>query len=75
VQQEACDWTGKREAELSRGRWISEFEASLFYKVSSRSVRAVQRNPVSKKKKKKKKKRVAEIQRQGATHVKGRWKK
>ena len=47
VQQEACDWTGKREAELSRGRWISEFEASLFYKVSSRTVRAIQRNPVS----------------------------
>jgi hypothetical protein len=31
------------------GRQISEFEASLFYKVSSRSARAIQRNPVSKK--------------------------
>ena len=31
-----------------RGRWISEFEASLFYKVSSRTARATQRNPVSK---------------------------
>jgi hypothetical protein len=31
-----------------RGRWISEFEASLVYKVSSRTVRATQRNPVSK---------------------------
>jgi hypothetical protein len=37
-----------------RGRWISEFEASLVYRVSSRSARATQRNPVSKKKKKKK---------------------
>jgi hypothetical protein len=32
-----------------RGRWISEFKASLVYKVSSRSARATQRNPVSKK--------------------------
>jgi hypothetical protein len=31
-----------------RGRWISEFEASLVYRVSSRSARAIQRNPVSK---------------------------
>jgi hypothetical protein len=33
-----------------RGRRISEFEASLVYKVSSRTrtVRAIQRNPVSK---------------------------
>jgi hypothetical protein len=38
-----------------RGRWISEFEASLVYRVSSRTARATQRNPVSKKKKKKKK--------------------
>jgi hypothetical protein len=30
------------------GRWISEFEASLFYKVSFRTARATQRNPVSK---------------------------
>jgi hypothetical protein len=37
-----------------RGRWISEFEASLIYRVSSRTARATQRNPVSKKKKKKK---------------------
>jgi hypothetical protein len=34
-----------------RGRWISEFEASLVYKVSSRKARAIQRNPVLKKKK------------------------
>jgi hypothetical protein len=31
-----------------RGRQISEFEASLVYKVSSRIARATQRNPVSK---------------------------
>jgi hypothetical protein len=36
-----------------RGRWISEFEASLVYKVSSRTARAIQRNPVSKKQNKK----------------------
>jgi hypothetical protein len=30
-----------------RGRWISEFEASLVYRVSSRTARAIQRNPVS----------------------------
>jgi hypothetical protein len=31
-----------------RGRQISEFEASLVYRVSSRTVRTTQRNPVSK---------------------------
>jgi hypothetical protein len=31
-----------------RGRQISEFETSLVYKVSSRTARAIQRNPVSK---------------------------
>jgi hypothetical protein len=35
-----------------RGRQISEFEASLVYKVSSRTARATQRNTVSEKKKK-----------------------
>jgi hypothetical protein len=30
-----------------RGRWISEFVASLVYRVSSRTARATQRNPVS----------------------------
>jgi hypothetical protein len=30
-----------------RGRWISELEASLVYRVSSRTARATQRNPVS----------------------------
>jgi hypothetical protein len=36
-----------------RGRQISEFEASLVYRVSSRTARATQRNPVSKKPKQK----------------------
>jgi hypothetical protein len=31
-----------------RGRRISEFEASLVYKVSSRTAKATERNPVSK---------------------------
>jgi hypothetical protein len=31
-----------------RGRRISEFKASLVYKVSFRTARAIQRNPVSK---------------------------
>jgi hypothetical protein len=31
-----------------RGRWISEFEASLVYRVSSRTARATQRNPIDK---------------------------
>jgi hypothetical protein len=34
-----------------RGRGISEFEASLVYRVSSRTARAAQKNPVKKKKK------------------------
>ena len=41
-----------------RVRWISEFEASLVYKVSSRAATiAIQRNPVTKNQKKKKKKK------------------
>jgi hypothetical protein len=36
-----------------RGRRISEFEASLVYKVSFRIARATQRNPVSEKPKQK----------------------
>jgi hypothetical protein len=43
-----------------RGRQISEFEASLVYKVSSRTARTIQRNPVSKNQKKKKKERKKE---------------
>jgi hypothetical protein len=38
-----------------RGRQISEFKASLVYRVSSRTARAIQRNPVSKNKTKNKK--------------------
>jgi hypothetical protein len=38
-----------------RGRRISELEASLVYRVSSRTARATQRIPVSKNQKKKKK--------------------
>jgi hypothetical protein len=38
------------------GRQISEFEASLVYRVSSRTARSIQRNPVSKTKKTKKQK-------------------
>jgi hypothetical protein len=41
-----------------RGRQISEFEASLVYRVSSRTARATQRNPVSKKQKKQKNKKT-----------------
>jgi hypothetical protein len=44
-----------------RGRRISEFEASLVYKVSSGTARAIQRNPVSKNQKKKKKSLTAKI--------------
>jgi hypothetical protein len=39
-----------------RGRQISEFKASLVYRVSSRTARATQRNPISKKQKKNKNK-------------------
>jgi hypothetical protein len=35
-----------------RGRQISEFEASHVYRVSSRTAKATQRNPVSEEKKK-----------------------
>jgi hypothetical protein len=44
-----------------RGRWIFEFEASLIYRVSSRTARAIQRNPVSKRKKKKIQKKFGEV--------------
>ena len=37
-----------------RGRQIFEFEASLVYRVSSRTARAMRRNPVSEKKREKK---------------------
>jgi hypothetical protein len=44
-----------------RGRRISEFEASLVYRVSSRTVRATQRNPVSKNKKQTNKKAKGDL--------------
>jgi hypothetical protein len=40
-----------------KGRWISEFEASLVYKVSFRTTRPIQRNPLSKTNKQTNKKR------------------
>jgi hypothetical protein len=43
-----------------RGRQISEFEASLVYRVSSRTASVTQRNPVLKIKKKRKKKEKKE---------------
>jgi hypothetical protein len=44
-----------------RGRRISEFEASLVYRVSSRTAKATQRNPVSKNQKKRKKEKKARL--------------
>jgi hypothetical protein len=41
-----------------RGRQISEFEISLVYRVSSRTAKAMQRNPVSKTKNKNKTKKT-----------------
>jgi hypothetical protein len=43
-----------------RGRRISEFRASLVYRVSSRTARATQRNPILKNQKRKKKERKKE---------------
>jgi hypothetical protein len=45
-----------------RGRWISEFKANVVYRVSSRTARATQRNPVLKNKKKKKKKKKKTVE-------------
>jgi hypothetical protein len=60
-----------------RGRQISEFEASLVYKVSSRTARTIQKNPVSKNQKKKKKVRNSEAQeiadRKGHRHSSTMW--
>ena len=39
-----------------RGRWISEFNVSLVYRVSSRTARGAQRNPVSEKQERRKEK-------------------
>jgi hypothetical protein len=43
-----------------KGRQISEFKASLVYRVSSRTARATQRNPVLKHQKKKRKRKKEE---------------
>jgi hypothetical protein len=47
------------------GRQISEFEASLVYRLSSRTARAIQRNPVSKKQNKNKNKNTHTHKRRG----------
>jgi hypothetical protein len=47
-----------------RGRQIAEFEASLVYRVSSRTARAKQRNPVSKNKTNKQKNKTKQKQKQ-----------
>jgi hypothetical protein len=49
-----------------RGRRISEFEASLVYRVSSRTARATQKNPVFKNKNKNKKKDVRSMESTGS---------
>ena len=54
----------------SKGRWISEFEASLVYRVSSRTARAIQKNPVSKKPKKKRPKAPKAAGAQSPWHAK-----
>jgi hypothetical protein len=46
-----------------RGRQISEFKASLVYRVSSRTARAIHRNPVLEKNKKTKKQNKTNKQR------------
>jgi hypothetical protein len=48
---------------VGRSRWISEFEASLLYRVSSRTARATLRNPVSKNKTKQNKTKKAILDR------------
>jgi hypothetical protein len=50
-----------------RGRRISEFKASLVYRVSSRTARATQRNPVSKRKREREKERKREKERERET--------
>jgi hypothetical protein len=55
-----------------RGRWMSEFEASLVYRVRSRTARATQRNPVSKTKTTTKNKTKQQQQQQNKTK-KSKW--
>jgi hypothetical protein len=56
LSQEVMEHAFKSQHSRGRGRQISEFKASLVYRVSSRTARATERNPVSKKHNKKKKK-------------------
>jgi hypothetical protein len=51
-----------------RGRWISEFEANLVYRVSSRTAMVIQRNPVSKKTKNKNKNKNKTKQNKNKNH-------
>jgi hypothetical protein len=37
-------------SEAEAGGWISEFKASLVYRVSSRTARVIQKNPIAKNK-------------------------
>jgi hypothetical protein len=48
-----------------RGRWISEFEASLVYRVSPRTAKAIQRNPVLKNKTKQNKTKQTKTKKKG----------
>jgi hypothetical protein len=52
-----------------RGRQISEFEASLVYKVSFRTARAIQRNPVLKTKQTKQNKTKQNKTKQNKTEI------
>jgi hypothetical protein len=62
-----------------RGRRISEFKASLVYRVSSRTARATQRNSVSKKTRRKKERKEGrkegkkERKKERKKRKKGRW--
>jgi hypothetical protein len=53
-----------------RDRWISEFEARLVYKASSRTARATQRNPVSKNQKPKNPKQTNKTKQKTQTNKK-----
>jgi hypothetical protein len=57
-----------------RGRQISEFEASLVYRVSSRTARTTQRNPFSKKQNKTKQKNSIHRNRGESNVARGRGK-
>jgi hypothetical protein len=56
-----------------RGRRISEFDASLVYRVSSRAVRTTQRNPISKNKNKSKKQKTKTKTKLGAISDLAAW--